>query len=149
MLNFRMNLARNSESCNGARIFGTWICLVAGILLWSPLWAAALQASGMGCCDSELCAVHPKGHVHSNTAHSQSKPMDCEHSGSGLTNCSMSCCHDPSTSFVAATVFVVPAPAFVKYATMSRPLDSVLLRRKISRSCNPVSPPPRISIVSA
>ena len=149
MLSFRMTLNCKSLSRKGARTFCAWMCLVAAILLWSPLWAVALQANGMGCCDGELCAVHPKGHVHSDVAQGQSKPMDCEHGNSDLMKCSMSCCHDPSSSFVAAIVFVAPAPAFVKYSTISLSVDSALQRQKIPRSCDPVYPPPRTSVVSA
>ena len=79
--------------------------------------------------------------------------MDCEPGDSSvadtLMNCSMSCCHDPSSSFVAAIVFVVPAPASAKCAMVSLPVNPLLRQHNISRTCDPVSPPPRTSAVPA
>jgi len=75
---------------------GAWVCLVAVVLLWAPMWAAAWPTDGMDCCKNGLCMAH--AHSQSNPARPQQagakeSPMDCaHHGGSGMANCSMSCC---------------------------------------------------------
>jgi hypothetical protein len=162
MLSFTMEPALYSFSVKRTRIFGAWLCLLAAILLWSPLWAAALQANGVGCCDGAMCTAHPMGHHHAagkEEAKDRSSipastdgqaPMDCGHGGSRVLNsCSMSCCHDPSSSFVAAIVFVVPVPSRLQHPALILRVASVHGPQKFSRTCDPLSPPPRISAIFA
>jgi hypothetical protein len=93
------------------RKLGAWVCLVAALLLWSPLLAAAWQSVEMSCCIAGMCPAH--GHTSDQRrqpASSQQHPMTCDHqAGSNLLECSMSCCHTEPRSFVASIVFVVPS----------------------------------------
>src|ERR1700730_10994237 len=154
MLSFPMEAAFNSFSAKRTRIFGAWLCLLAAILVWSPLWAAALQANGVGCCDGAMCTAHPMGHHHaagkeeakdrSSIPASSQAPMDCSRGGSSeLNSCSMSCCHDPSRSFVAAIVFVAPVPSQLQHPGLILRFASVQAPQKFSRTYDPPSPPPR------
>jgi hypothetical protein len=162
MLRLLMKAVCNSFSAKRTRIFSAWLCLLAAILLWSPLWAAALQANGVGCCDGAMCAAHPMGHHHAAgkeegkdrstipVSTDRQAPMDCGHGGSNaLNSCSMSCCHDPSSSFVTAIVFVVPVPSQLQHPALILSVVSVHAPQKFSRTCDLLSPPPRDSAIFA
>src|SRR5271169_3363204 len=88
------------------RSFGAWVCLVALVLLWAPMWAAAWQANSMACCDGGLCAAH--GHSKPTPSRPQKSspaeaPMDCDHhAGSELTACAMTCSHESASSLTTA-----------------------------------------------
>jgi len=135
------------------RKMGAWVCLAAVLLLWSPLWAAAWQANGMDCCSSGMCAAHDQAKPRStnkNATTPAASPMDCGHESdgqthAGMTKCSLACCHDSNPAFAAAVVFVLPEPA-----TLSQPAPSLSPVTKSStmesvKSCEPPTPPPRIS----
>jgi hypothetical protein len=139
------------------RKFGVWVCLLAVLLLWTPLWAAAWQANGMACCADGLCPAHG----HANVAQSEPQraaaeepPGDCEHHGknashSELTKCSVSCCRETTTPFTAGVVFVLPHAA-----VLSQPSPIVILSVRVSTSefdwsIEPLSPPPRLCRFSA
>jgi len=89
---------------------GAWVCLIAALLLWSPLWAAAWQSRSMSCCDGGMCPIHQHSKQSpSHPHHSPAAPVTCEHhSESGMIPCSMSCCQTEDRSFVASIVFVLP-----------------------------------------
>lgn len=55
---------------------------------------------------------HPKPVRHTpEQSTSREAPMACEHHpANGLSQCSMTCCQSSTQSFVAAIVFVLPAP---------------------------------------
>ncbi len=76
--------------------------------------------------------------------------MDCGHhpGGSGIAYCSMSCCHESSHSFLSAVIFVLPEPAIVSQPAqaMSAPVDFAPM--EFVRSFEPLSPPPRASLIS-
>ncbi|MGB7729642.1 MAG: hypothetical protein WBL50_16550 [Candidatus Acidiferrum sp.] len=112
------------------RKMGAWLCLIAAVLLWSPLWAVAWQSAQMSCCDGGIClaADHAKRQHHSAAGASE-KSMTCEHqNGNEMSQCAMSCCQTESHVFVASIGFVLPiapvlarSPYFVKPVTVSAP----------------------------
>jgi hypothetical protein len=123
------------------------LCLLAVLLLWSPLWAAALEASGMACCTGAMCPAHshPKSN-HGNAANpsASEEPMQCNHSGSGsLMNCSMSCCQDQGQTFVTSVHFVLPQRLFVPSPQQSISSAPIFEVPQILRRNDPLSPPPR------
>jgi hypothetical protein len=136
------------------KALGAWVCLVAALLLWSPMWAAAWQANRMECCDTKQCPVHAH---HSGTSQKatpadnpQNEPsMDCHRSGSGqLMQCSMSCCHDQQRDFAAAVVFVLPAPVNIPFPMRLAPGPQGIQLAADFSSFAPLSPPPRASVVT-
>src|ERR1700739_243126 len=94
------------------RKLGAWVCLLATVMLWAPMWAAAWQANSMACCNGTMCLAHGHSkpdHPSPRRATPSETPMDCEHhSGSGLTSCSMSCCQESTHALTAAMIFVLP-----------------------------------------
>jgi len=133
------------------RILGAWVCLVAVLLLWSPMWAAALHAERMSCCAGGMCMAHSHEKVNSSLttdSASNESQMNCDHGGNGMANCSLSCSHESTQAFAAAIVFVVPEPA-----TFHAPLANIggtshLAATEFRQSFEPLSPPPRTSIFS-
>lgn len=129
------------------RIFGAWVCLVAVVLLWSPMLAAAWQTGGMACCEGGMCGVH--AHVKTNHSRAQhNQHMNCEHHGGTETaDCSMSC-GQGSHSLTSAVIFVLPAPAI--FSQPARPIaaSSAFVPAEFVRSFEPLSPPPRPSFSS-
>jgi hypothetical protein len=138
------------------RKIGAWVCLAAALLLWSPLWAAAWQAKATACCDGGMCAVH--GHAKpepksQRAAEPSGSPMECEHQSgvkayAGMTNCSLTCCHDANPALTAAVVFLLP-----QQARISQPADSLKLKAssavmETGLVFDPPSPPPRIPLLS-
>jgi len=138
----QMAPAREFPIAPGKKL-GAWVCLLAAILLWSPLWAAAWQSNAMNCCADGMCPIHAHANQSSqNNMPKQSTPCD-HHSGLHLMQCSLSCCHAKIHSFVAAIVFVLPAsptssrlPLFVT----PRSFDSA---REILPAVAPPDLPPR------
>jgi len=141
-----MAIAREFPIAPGKK-WGAWVCLLAAILLWSPLWAAAWQADSMDCCAGGMCPAHS----HNNHTPSQSNlpeqstPCD-HHTGFGLLQCSMSCCHTELRSFVTAIVFVLPAaPASSRLPRWIAP-PSVDGQREILPAVAPPDLPPRLLV---
>ena len=134
------------------RILGAWLCLLAVVLLWSPIYAAAWQAQGMACCSGGLCAAHghPKqGQSHQHQPRTSETPMDCEHHGDNtLMVCSMSCCHQSSSSLTTAVIFLLPEPAIVSRPAVALASPSNLAPPEFVQSFDPPSPPPRTLISS-
>lgn len=134
------------------RMIEAILCLVAVILLWAPLWAATWQVGGMACCNGGMCPVH--GHSTPNQPKPQSTkteetPIDCEHhSGSGVANCSMSCCHQSSPSLTTAAIFVLPDPVGISQPASVMAGSSNFAPTEFSQSFEPLSPPPRIALFS-
>jgi hypothetical protein len=131
---------------------GAWVCLVAVMLLWTPLWATAWQSKGMACCDGQMCAAHGHAAGEGTSGNAdvtqESTPMDCGHGKhTGLAACERKCCHEAGATFVAAVIFVLP-----EQVGIFGPADVRDLREKAqpviaSFLFEPPSPPPR-SIVS-
>ena len=52
------------------------VCLLAVLLLWTPLWAAAWQTHNMSCCTDGMCPLH--GHAHPAVPKPQAaEPASC------------------------------------------------------------------------
>ena len=134
------------------RKIGAWVCLVAALLLWSPLWAAAWQARAMDCCTDGMCAAH--GHTNSAShqgrhAPSSTIPTNCEHSNpSGLIECSVSCCQETENrhSVTMAIIFVLPKPVAVVNPVVAMGDAHTKMPPKFVQSCKPPIPPPRASL---
>jgi hypothetical protein len=146
-----MKRMRHDSNAAGRRL-GACVCLVALMLLWAPLWASALQAAGMACCDGAMCPLHGHGPKKSSGDSNSAKdaPMaGCEHQGRKATlDCSMACCHPKDQVVTGAVVFVVPsaveisAPIFISSSTpdLSSSMSSFVF--------DPTSPPPRTLLLS-
>jgi hypothetical protein len=134
------------------RIFEAWVCIVAVVLLWSPLWAAAWHGAGMSCCADGMCMAHSHSKSQSPRSAdgaSDASPMDCDHSGpSGIADCSMSCCHEATPSFATAVIFVMPEPALLHVSLANIGVTPKLTATEFLQSFEPLSPPPRTSIFS-
>lgn len=133
------------------------VCLFAVMLLWAPLWAAALHADGMGCCTDGFCPVHGPRKSDQDAA-GQSTPavasMECEHQGgtsqnhTGTMKCSMSCCHESGDSLMAAVTFILPAPSTIALPATATAAPAELSRSEFAPSIEPLSPPPRAFLLS-
>ncbi|MGB7848140.1 MAG: hypothetical protein WBL63_21195 [Candidatus Acidiferrum sp.] len=132
------------------RIFGAWVCLVAMVLLWAPIWAAAWQADAMTCCNGGLCPAH--GHSKTNHPSSQQKspsnsPMDCDyHDGGVVSRCSMSCSHDGNPLLTTAVIFVLPTPTYLSQPSQAIAALIQFTPTEFVQSFEPLSPPPRLSL---
>jgi hypothetical protein len=135
------------------RVFGGWVCLLAALLLWTPMWASAWQANAMACCNGKQCAAHghsPNSHKASaSTKATDDEPsMQCHPSGASLMPCSMACCQTPEHVFAASILFVLPAPATLAAPMHSLPAVSGLETTKILIAFTPPSPPPKRILLS-
>jgi hypothetical protein len=126
---------------------GAWVCLVAVVLLWAPLWAAARPTEGMDCCKGGLCLAHRHSKpepARPQQAGAEETAMHCEHrGGSGLSDCSMACCQENSHVLAAAAIFVMPEPATIAQPSEARAAASNLATTESMQSSEPLSPPPR------
>jgi len=140
------------------RKLGASVCLLAVLLLWTPLWAAAWQASLTACCNRGLCAAHggPKSD-HPAAPRRATLPLafeECAHADggqkhSGLMNCSLSCCQDESnSSWLGSVIFVLPSPAMILRADFASPAPQEISALGLVQPFEPPSPPPRISLLS-
>src|ERR1700752_5224172 len=116
-----MTTSRYSPIAPGRKL-GAGVCLLAVMLLWVPLWAAALHADGMGCCSDGFCPVH--GHQKSGQAATGQStpaqaPTECEHHGgtsqtpTGGWRCWMTCCPESGNWRMAAVTFIRPLPTAI------------------------------------
>jgi hypothetical protein len=118
-------------------LFAAWLCLLAVALLYAPLAGAAWSAHALDCCTAGFCKI-PEHHHKKAPA-----PTDCDH-GSGMSNCSMSCCQDQDSPVVTAMTFVLPPLMLVSVPLhATRAMDSPH-SIEIPRSIQPLLPPPRI-----
>jgi hypothetical protein len=131
------------------KVMGAWVCLIAALLLWSPMWAAAWQANRMECCDGAQCPIHGhqfnkhKSVMPSGETQGESS-MECHHTGaSELMQCSVSCCHDHQQVFSASVVFVLTLPANIQSQMRSLPGPGISDRSAKISSFEPLSPPPK------
>jgi len=131
-----------------------WVCLLAILLLWSPLWAAAWQSHDMACCTGGICPLH--GHAHPAAPKPQAtapaeSPSDCDHHSSnqsGIMNCSLSCCQESSPSLTAGIIFVLPAPTMISYRILATDAPQQISAAGLVPSFEPPSPPPRTTSLS-
>src|SRR5215469_3312592 len=132
-----------------------WVCLLAVMLLWAPVWAMALEASAMGCCADGFCgrATHERQtnqavKLHPATAET---PMECEHQGgaarnkAGAMKCSLSCCHEGSEALAAAVLFILPQTASISVPLGVAWTSPKLTATGFTQSIEPLSPPPRFT----
>ena len=146
-----MKALRHFPIAPGRRM-GALVCLLAVVMLWTPMWAAACQANGIACCSAGMCPAHAQSKTHpSGTQQSAPKPspMDCEHhSGSGMAECSLSCCQESSHALTTALIFVLPEPAAVSEPAHAASAPAQFGSTEAAPSFDPPSPPPRTSLVS-
>jgi hypothetical protein len=142
-----MKSSLHASSAPGKR-FRALVCLISVLLLWSPAWAAALQANGIGCCDGAMCAA--RGHSPMNRGNSTAtpaqttQPMQCEHSGGGSAmHCSLSCCHEQPQSLIASIQFVLPQSPVLGLSEDFLEALRALESNQVLQSFDPLSPPPR------
>lgn len=94
------------------RKIGVWVCLVAALLLWSPLWVLAWQSDGMSCCENGMCRAHQhlkRSQDRPTSSDSSETHSACKHQGDGsAAPCFMSCGHTEARYFVASVVFLLP-----------------------------------------
>jgi len=134
------------------KILGAWVCLAAAVLLWAPMWAAALQSNGLTCCNGSMCAAHghskPSQRRPEKTSPSEA-PMACDHHGTdGLTDCAMSCSQESTSSLTSAVIFLLPEPASVSEPAVAIAAPAEFAPMEFARLFEPPSPPPRISLFS-
>jgi len=129
------------------------VCLLAVLLLWSPLWAAAWQTHTMSCCTDGMCPLH--GHSHPAPPKPQAPDpaqshSDCEHHSAtqGMMNCSMSCCQDSSPSLTAGIIFVLPTPTMISSSALAIAAPQQTSAVAPVPSLDPPSPPPRATLLS-
>jgi hypothetical protein len=142
-----------------ARKFGAWVCLLAVVLLWTPLWATAWQTNAMACCSDGLCPARGLRHMKAGQTEGQAPAppetsTDCEHHSakngqSGLMKCSISCCHETATSFTTGVVFVLPPSAILSHPWPVAASPVIVSASKFAWPIEPLSPPPRNSQFSA
>jgi hypothetical protein len=113
-----LRASKHSMNCvvpNRFRLFAARCCLLAVASLFAPLAGAVWSSSAIDCCTGDHCTIpkhhHPKAPVHA----------DCDHgNGTGLTECSMSCCQDEDRPFATTMNFVMPPTVIV-----SAPTDTI------------------------
>jgi len=137
-----------------AKRFMAAVCLLTVLLLWTPLWAAALSANGLGCCDGAMClAQSHSGATQGSAAAAPAQneaPMQCDHARHGAAmDCDMSCCHQQNHSFVASIQFVLPPPPAVLLPQLTVEGTSTLRFPQVLQAFDPLSPPPRTANLSA
>jgi hypothetical protein len=135
---------------NRRRSIAASICLLAAVLLYAPLAAAAWSSYQSSCCMSGQCKI-PAHHHHKAPA-APTNHMDCGHDGhdmSGMMACAMSCCHDSEHSLVTSIAFVLPpVVAPESSAVITSPIE-LMKPVNFLRSIEPLSPPPRFSFAAA
>ena len=150
-----MNRSLHVSVAPGRKMAG-WVCLLAVMLLWAPLWAMALEASAMGCCADGFCGRATHEHQKTNQAVKlhpapAETPMECEHQGgaarnkAGAMKCSLSCCHEGSEALAAAVLFILPRTAPVSVPLGVAWASPKLTAAGFTQSIEPLSPPPRIT----
>jgi hypothetical protein len=124
------------------------VCLLAVLLLWSPLWAAAFHAKDMACCDGAMCPLH--GHVPKKNSHDAASPKEtpttCEHHAeSAAMDCTMACCQAADSTITQAIIFVLPAAPVISTPLLAGDSIANFFSSRISPVFDPASPPPRTS----
>jgi hypothetical protein len=134
------------------RRLGACVCLVAVMLLWAPAWAAALQATGMVCCDGAMCPLHghaPKKSLHETSPAKNASMAECDHHvRQAAMDCTMACCHPKDPVVTGAAVFVVPGIVAISAPILLGPPIRTLATSANSFVFDPVSPPPRTILLN-
>lgn len=147
-----MNRSLHVSVARGRKMAG-WVCLLAVMLLWAPLWAAALEASAMGCCADGFCGRATHEHQKTNQAvavHTApaETPMECEHHGGpqnkpGAMKCSISCCHQNEASLTRLALFLLRVPSALCGPAEVQTFKVFVAPVAFVPSLEPLSPPPR------
>jgi len=131
------------------RFLSASLCLLAVILLYAPIAAAAWSSYSAACCNTSQCPIKAHHHQSQKSPASSEYHMDCGHDMAEMSACSMSCCQNTERPAMASLAFVLPAalsftgPAVRKAPFQSaKPLDFL-------RSIQPLSPPPRFEAAVA
>jgi hypothetical protein len=132
---------------NRSRSFYSIACLLAVVLLYAPLAAAAWSSYAAGCCTSNQCPI--KEHHHHQSPAAPENHMDCGHELSGMTACTMSCCHNPDRPFVFSVVFVSSASINIFEPSALQSHIAFTKLPDLRRSIEPLSPPPRLLSAAA
>jgi hypothetical protein len=127
------------------RIVGACVCLIAVLLLWTPMWASAWMMRGMACCTGTMCAAH----LHTKTNAPAKSGAECEHSrGAGMAACSMSCCHEEDASLtVNGGAYVLPEAVEIAAPAETVSLAVVVKHEEVMQVFAPPSPPPESSVL--
>jgi hypothetical protein len=131
------------------RTAGAYVCLLAVLLLWAPMWASAWMARGTACCMGTMCALHGHGNTRSpGKSEAPKNDRECQHPrGTGMVGCDMSCYHKEGASLVSSSVYVLPesvdisAPSETVNSTVASKPEAVL------QVFAPPSPPPKGSLL--
>jgi len=129
-------------------LFATW-CLLAVVLLQAPLGVAGWTLYSSACCTTTgQCPIHGHHHQPPSPA-TPENPMDCGHQMPGMSMCKMSCCDHADRAAIASVLFVLP-PVLTVFALFdTNPLVTISAQWNDLRSTQPLSPPPRLSLVAA
>jgi hypothetical protein len=154
MVIFRSILSRRNH--NRQRRLGALACLLAILLLYAPIAAAAFAPSSMACCAAGFCNIpkhhHKKASTNPDTATThESGHEDCGHDMAakvtgqmpGMSDCSMDCCQTHETPAVSSVTFVMPPVFFVPVSMHVTRAAETVRAIEIPRAVEPDSPPPR------
>jgi len=126
-----------------ASILAAGFCLVVVFLMYAPFAAIAYSAHAMSCCTGDHCPI--REHHHQATPSASRNDMNCGHGLSGMTACTMSCCHQDERSGITPIAFVLPGSSSASAQTFTTPLVAALQQIELPRSIEPLSPPPRVT----
>ena len=127
-------------------ILAAGFCLVAVFLMYAPFAAIAYSAHAMSCCAGDHCPIREHHHQHAPVTPIDS--MDCGHDMSGMTACTMSCCHQDERSGLTPIAFVLPDSSSTSVPTFATPAVGTLKQIELPRTIEPLSPPPRFAAVA-
>jgi hypothetical protein len=139
------NDAMRTRPQNRRPIFSAGLCLLAVALFYAPFAAAAWSARTMDCCAGDHCPVSE--HHHRKSPAGPDAAVDCGHEMSGLTACTVACCHPSDRPLVVPFAFVLPAFASVPTPAAARP-NAQLKQLDLPGFSQPLFPPPRIAVTA-
>jgi hypothetical protein len=148
-----MKSSLHAVDVSGRRLAAA-VCLLAVLVMWAPLWAAALSASGIGCCDGAMCPAHghspAKNGVPASAPAQSEQPMQCDHEnhGDSMMNCGISCYHEQAHTFVASVQFVMPSPTVLLQPQQAVSSVRALEVAHVLSFFDPLAPPPRTVLLS-
>src|SRR5262249_22896578 len=142
-----MKHSRHLSNAPGNRA-AACVCLLAALLLWSPLCADAFHASDMSCADGVMSPLH--GHMPKNNSHgpdpAKESPSTCEHHGkTAAMDCTLACCKPADSTVTQAILFVLPALPVISAAVPAGDSATNLFSSRASPVLDPACPPPRTS----
>lgn len=124
-------------------ILAAGFCLAAVFLMYAPFAAIAYSAHAISCCAGDHCSI--REHHHQPARSAPKDDMDCGHEMSGMTACTMSCCHQDEGSGLIPIAFVLPDSSSATAPAPATPFVVTLKQIEFPRSIEPLSPPPRVT----